>query len=500
MYYFNLKTKFVDFTTGGDLTVFLNNQDAREQDLVDSDRLIMSWVGGQESVAVEINLTDSLVSAGEIGLSLEVKDQLQIQEGAFIKLSLLGIPESVKAIAKQLEGGELSYEEVYSVVADLVSRRLDDVTATFYIASAYWEQNSSKQKMYYLTKAMVETGEHFDFGDDVVDKHSTGGLCGNRITPIMVAIVTSQGVKMPKTSSRAVTSPSGTADTFEVLASVTFNAEEVKEIIRKTNGCVIWGAGGIAPADNRIIDLAQQLPAESFPKMITSIMSKKIAMGAKYLIIDIPVNPTAKVKTLSEAQEIEELFLYLGKRFGIKVQVVSYYSLGPIGRGIGPALEARDILRVMQGKQNRPLDLEKKSVYYSGELLELVGKVENGQGRKIAQEALDSGKAWQQMQKIIKAQKGNPDIDSEAIEIGSVTHDVRAIKEGRIRAINDDSLDWTTKALGAPVIKKAGTYLYKLTGEMVKKGDLLCRFHTTGQSRMDLALQTLKNHQIYEIE
>ncbi len=498
MYYFSLEAKFVDVTTGGDLTIFLNNQDAREQNLVNSDRLIMSWIGGRP-VVVEINLTDSLVNSGQVGLSLEIKNQLQIQEGAFVKLSLLGIPESVKAIAKELEGGDLDYAEVYSVVADLVNRRLDDVTAAFYIASAYW-QRSSKQKMYYLTKAMVETGQRFDFGKEVVDKHSTGGLCGNRITPIMVAIVTSLGIKMPKTSSRAVTSPSGTADTFEVLASVTFTAEEVKKIIKKTNGCIIWGAGGIAPADNRIIDIAQQLPAESFPKMVTSIMSKKVAMGAKYLIIDIPVNPTAKIKTLRDAQEIESLFLYLGKRFGLKVKVISYYSFGPIGRGIGPALEARDILRVMQRKENRPLDLEKKAIYFSGELLELVGKAKSGQGQEVAQQVLESGRAWQQLQKIIKAQKGNPDVDSEAIEIGSISYDIRAVKEGRIRFINDGSLDWTTKALGAPTIKKAGTYLYKLTGELVKKGDLLCCFYTTSQSRMNLALRTLKKHRIYEIE
>ena len=223
-------------------------------------------------------------------------------------------------------------------------------------------------------------------------------------------------------------------------------------------------------------------------------------MGAKYLVIDVPVNPTAKVKTLKEADEIKSLFLYLGKRFKIKVKVISYYSFGPVGRGIGPALEARDILRVMQRKDDRPLDLEKKGIYYAGELLEMTGRIGPGKGQEEAQKCLDSGRAWKQLQKIIAAQGGDPHIDSEEVKLGSIVYPLRATKEGRVRMIENEDLAWVAKTLGDPADKKAGVYLEKLPGDLVKEGDALCYLYATSQARLNLGLEQLKDHPIYSLE
>jgi len=495
---FQLEAVIIDAEISDNFYIFLHRKEAKEQGIRKIDSLMVTTPAHQ-NLTVEVMLTDSFVKLRQAGIPEDLAQRLNIKAGDILDLELLGIPSSVKFIARRLRGEELNYPEVYQIMSDLVDYRLNDAMVAFYLASVFWD-NLSLDEVFFITKAMVETGKKLNFGDEVADKHSTGGLAGNRITPIIVSIVSSFGVLMPKTSSRAITSPAGTADTFEVLAPVLFSAAEVRKIIKKTKGCCIWGAKDIASADNRIIRVAYQLPGEPIAKLVTSIMAKKVAMGARYLIIDVPVNPTAKVKTLQAADEIKSLFLYLGKRFKIKVKVISYYSFGPVGRGIGPALEARDLIRVMQRKERRPLDLEKKGIYYAGELLEMTGRVKKGQGQEEAQQCLEDGRAWRQLQKIIKAQGGNPNIDSEDIQLGKFIYPLRAIKKGRVRMIENQDLSWVAKSLGAPTSKKAGVYLEKLPGELVKEGDTLCYLYTTSQARLNIGLDALKEHPIYLLD
>jgi len=492
-----LKAKLVDINTGGNLVVFLNHKDADKYDIKDSDRLMMTWkkAGG---VVVEVQVARDFIPQGQIGLSREIQEKLNIQAGEEVKLRVIEIPDSVRAITRQLSGVHLDYDQIHSIIYDIVNYRLDDIMVAFYLAGTFWN-HADKDEIYNVTKAMVDTGHVFEFEGKVVDKHSTGGLSGNRITPIIVSIVASLGVKFPKTSSRAVTSPAGTADTMEVLTPVTFDNKEIKEIVDEVEACLVWGAKDIAPADDRIIKVAHQLPTEPMGKMITSIMSKKVAMGAKYLIIDIPVNATAKIKTLDQAKEIKDTFQYLGKRFGIEVKVVPYESKDPVGQGIGPALEARDVLRVMQGKDNRPLDLEKKAVFFAGQLLELVDEAEPGEGVTKAQKQLNSGQAWEKLQQIIEAQGGNPNIDSEEVKIGTQTYDVKADQDGRVKMVDDSSLDWVARSLGAPSTKEAGVYLHKGAGDSVKKGETLLTLYTNSEHRLKMAREDLKDHKIYHV-
>lgn len=498
MLIFQLRTKFIDVQTGDELSVYLHRKDAHDRGIRDKDRLILSWRSGSPTV-VSVNLTSTLISPGQIGLCQDFKKRTDMKNDELAKVQLLGTPESVKYIAKRLQGQELSYKETKAIITDIVNYQLDDAVIAFYLSKIFFSTASDKE-LYHLTRAMVETGEQFDFGKKlIVDKHSTGGLAGNRITPIIVSIISALGLTMPKTSSRAVTSPAGTADAFEVLAPVSFSPKEVKRLLAKNNAFLIWGADGIAPADDRIIEIANELPVEPFAKLVTSIMAKKVAMGIKCLIVDIPINPTAKVKSLEEAREIEKMFLSLGHLFKMKIKVVFYASFGPIGRGIGPALEARDVLRVLQQKENRPFDLQKKAVYYCAELLKLAGKAKGSEANKMASNCLTSGRAWKQMQKIIKAQGGNPDIDSESIKIGKIVYEVKADEAGTIQAIDNKALSWVNRSLGNPTIKQAGTYLNRLVGESIEKGDTLFTIYATSQSRLDFALEALKKNKIYHI-
>ncbi len=228
-------------------------------------------------------------------------------------------------------------------------------------------------------------------------------------------------------------------------------------------------------------------------------MAKKAAMDIKCLVVDIPINPTAKVKSLEEAREIEKLFLNLGKLFDMKIKVVFYASFGPVGRGIGPSLEARDVLRVLQQKENRPMDLQKKSIYYCAEMLKLAGKAKGSEANRQALECLTSGRAWKQMQNIIEAQGGKSDIDSEDVKIGKIVHEVKAESSGSIRMIDNKALGWINRSLGNPTIKQAGTYLNRSVGETVKKGETLFTIYATSQSRLKFGLKALEKNKIYHI-
>jgi len=318
---------------------------------------------------------------------------------------------------------------------------------------------------------------------------------------LVIPIIASLGLLIPKTSSRAITSPAGTADTMEVLAPVNHSLKKIKEIIKKTNGCLVWGGGlSLAPADDKIIHVSRPLGLESYDKMIVSIMAKQVAMGVDYLVIDMPYGPTAKVKSLKTAKEIEKKFIWVGKKFGIKIKVVMTEALEPVGRGVGPALEARDVLRVLQQHPLRPLDLEKKAVYLAGLLLELKGFCKKGQGNKIAAEQIKSGAAWKKMNEIIVAQGGKKNIQSETLISGALRYEIHAKKTGKVVMIDNRAIDEVCMNLGAPHEKIAGMHFHVDHGDNIKKGAKLFTLYTRSQDRINLALKALENHQIVVIK
>jgi len=407
---------------------------------------------------------------------------------------------SVHAINKKLIGEELTYEEIYSVINDIVKRKLGSIELAYFVASSF-AKPYTLDELYYLTKAIADTGEKLVLPHrTIVDKHSVGGLAGNRTTMIVIPIIAAFGLYIPKTSSRAITSPAGTADTMEVLAPVSFSMRKIKELVLKNKACMIWGGGlNIAPADDLIIKVTRPLSIEPYDKMIVSIMAKKVAMGVKYLVIDMPIGPGTKIKTLRVAEEVEKKFLYLGRRFGIKIEVVKMPAREPVGKGIGPALEARDVLRVLQRKDKRPLDLESKALIMSGKLLELAGQAKRGKGKEAAAEILKSGKAWKKMQEIIKSQGGNPNIDANSVTLGGEYFRVPSQKAGKVTAVDNQAIDEIARTLGAPVEKMAGIYLHKRIGQRVNKGDKLFTFYAQNKDRIALAKKAIEKIEIYSI-
>ncbi|MEK7570357.1 MAG: thymidine phosphorylase [Patescibacteria group bacterium] len=496
---FVLRAKRFDLSTGGQpYVVVLRNEDGTNFGIRAGDRLLLQSDG--KKIVVQADLTHRRVRPGEIGLFREVWRDNHIGAGEPIMLEPLARPESIEALKKKLLGQRLGEKDILAIVRDIVSNKFGTTELTYFVASSFVREYSNDE-LYYLTKAIAITGEQIRFGKKVVaDKHSVGGVAGNRTTMIVVPILASLGVTIPKTSSRAITSPSGTSDTMEVLAPVTFSMVKIRQIVKKNNACMVWGGGLLlAPADDRIIKVSRPLSLEPYSKMIVSIMAKKVAMGVTHLVIDMPYGPHMKIPDLATATRLAAKFRYLGKRFKINVRVAMIQAREPIGQGVGPALEARDVLRVLQQKEFRPRDLEEKAVKLAGMLIELIGMAGKGIGASIARDQLLSGKAWQRMQGIIRSQGGKPNLDSEDVTLGGKRLRVIARHAGRVTAVNNRAVDELARSLGAPDDKLGGIHLRKRIGDRVIAGEILYTCYGRTTSRLTLAEGALKHLHVYTI-
>jgi len=496
---FFLKAKHLDIKTGHPWVVVISEEDAKVYGIRPGDDLILKW--NHKRTQVSVDLTKELVFKGEIGLFKDIIERYAIQEGEILELTLASPPPSLESIRKKLLGKKLTYEEIKGIIQDIVSYRLDDIQIAFFITSAFQKNGFSKEEIYYLTKAMAETGEMVYWNKEVVaDKHSIGGLPGNRTTPLVVSIVSSLGILIPKTSSRAVTSEAGTADVIETISPVEFSLEKIKKIVKEANACLVWGGSlKLAPADDRILRVSYELGIEPFSKMIVSIMAKKVAMGATHLVIDMPIGEGTKISNFCEAKKVKKTFLYLAKRFNIKARVIIEKVAGPIGRGIGPALEIRDVLKVLEQTPDRPLDLEKRAIKLAGTLLELTKKAKTGNGEKMALNQLKNGEALSQFQKIIEAQQGIKFITYEKVPLGEFSYEFKSEKEGIVSKINLKELIRIARLLGSPSTKQAGIYLNKTIKEKVLKGDTLFTLYSTSSQRLNLVLEELKQIPLYQI-
>lgn len=496
---FFLRAKKHNVTTGHPFIAILHRDDAKHFGIDPGDRIQLRW--GSTVVTVSADVTTTQIRRGYVGIFRDVWQQHPVAADTVVQLTLLGRPKSVQYIAEKLRGKRLTYPKMRSIVADIVNGHLGTIETTYFVAASFAREYTNTE-LYALTRAMVETGQSLRFGrGPVVDKHSIGGLAGNRTTLLVVPIIASLGLTIPKTSSRAITSPAGTADTMEVLAPVTQTPAAIRRIVRTTGACIVWGGGlALAPADDKIIQVSHPLSLEPYTKMLVSIMAKKVAMGIQYLVIDIPVGEHTKVPNREVADVLASRFRYLARRFHMHIRVLISDAHEPVGKGIGPALEARDALRVLQQKHKRPRDLEAKAIALSAALLELCGKAKRGRGTAMAQDALTSGVAWQKMQEIIRAQGGNSRIDANDITLTAQKFRVSSPRSGVVRAVNNKTIDELARTLGAPDYTMAGIYLHRRIGDRVVKGGKLYTFYAQSRSRMELALRVHRRLQIYRIQ
>ncbi|PWB38232.1 MAG: AMP phosphorylase [Parcubacteria group bacterium] len=492
-----LKIKKLDITTGQSNIALLHEDEAIRYGIHAGDKIEICW--GDKKIIAEANTSDKKVKPGQIALYKDIWQQTSIADNTIVEVEVLERAKSVQAIKKRLLGKKLKYQDFFQIFSDIASGVLTRTETTYFVASGFMHSYTN-QELYYMTKAMAESGEMLKFPGIIADKHSVGGLAGNRTTMVAVPILASLGLTIPKTSSRAITSPAGTADTMEVLAKVSFSADEIRQIVKKIGACMVWGGGlNLAPADDKILKVSYPLSLEPYSKMLVSIMAKKVATGVTHLIIDMPVGPTTKIPNMKIARSLEAKFKYLARRFHIKIKVVMIRTEDPVGRGVGPALEARDVLRVLQQRDNYPTDLANKSIHLAGELLELTGKARKGQGAHAAWQALDSGAAWKKMQEIIKAQGGNPNVTPSDIVIAAHKKYINAPRSGRIIFTDNKTINVIARILGAPADKLAGVYLNKEYDDRVKKDERLFTLYARTPERIRLATKALEKMSIFKI-
>ncbi|MBW2972609.1 AMP phosphorylase [Candidatus Woesearchaeota archaeon] len=496
------KVKDVDIATGGTLVAILNRRDAAMLDLHIGDRLRITR-GGRSTVAVlDIAESTKAVKRGYIGLMEEVLDKIGAKQGSSVSIYLEKKPVSLSLIKKKLDGRKLSAEEMENIIKDIVNSKLTSVEITYFVAAGY-TRGLDMDETVALTNAMINTGMVLKVGRyPIIDKHCIGGVPGNRTTMIVVPILVAAGYCVPKTSSRSITSPSGTADTMEVLADVNLDVERIKKVVDKVGGCMVWGgAVNLAPADDKIITVEHPLSVDAEGQLLASILAKKGSVSATHVLIDIPVGRGAKVSRLDRAKHLRKQFLRIGKKLNMKIKVVISDGSQPVGNGIGPALEARDVLWVLGNYPKAPQDLKHKALLMASEIMRAypLSGWKARHGYRYAKEILESGKAWQVMLDIINAQ-GARVTDPKKIRLGKFRCDLKAWQDGRICHIDNVSVSRVARAAGAPFDSGAGIYLYHHVGDRVKKGDILCTLYAENKLKLEYARDAIKQHACVVIE
>lgn len=479
-----LLVKDMDVATGGPLIAVMNEKDAAKLDLHLLDRIKIKKGVKEAIVVVDFAKSEKAVPRGKIGLFEEVLSKLNARNNSPIKIYIEEKPLSLQFIKKKLDGKELNYDEIKAILTDAINNILTEVELTYYVAANYTRGMSIRETVA-LTKAMIDTGEKLKLKNrHVIDKHCIGGVCGNRTTPVVVPILIAAGLTVPKTSSRSITSPAGTADTMEVFTNVSLPMKQIKKVIAKVGGCMVWGGGvDLAPADDTIINVEHPMSIDAEGQLLSSIMAKKGSVSATHVMIDIPIGRDAKIESRKEALHLKREFEKIGKVLKMKIKVVITDGSQPVGNGMGPALEAIDIVRVLKNDPRAPQDLRKKSLMMAGILLEMTGKAKKGKGLKTALEIVESGRAYKKFVDIIRAQ-GAKLVDERKIRLGRFTYDFKVSRSGRVRHINNKAMAKIARLAGSPNDKGAGIYLHKKKWEPVKKGEKI--FTIYAESRLNL--------------
>ncbi|MCF2523073.1 thymidine phosphorylase family protein [Bradyrhizobium sp. G127] len=492
-----LKIRFANLDTGRENVAVISRRSHALRPDVFSGFSRVELRCGQKVLLATLLITDddTVVGPDDLGLAAPAFRRLNEPEGSLVSVSPAQPPVSLDAVRAKVQGHALNALQIQAIVDDIAHYRYSDVEiAAFLVGSARF---LTADELLALTQAMAAAGTQLRWQQNiVVDKHCIGGIPGNRTSMIVVPIVAAHGLTIPKTSSRAITSPAGTADTMEVLARVDVGITEMKEIVANCKGCLIWGGHvNLSPADDILISVERMLSLDTNEQMVASIMSKKLAAGVTHLLIDIPVGPSSKVTNANEALRLRKLFEFAGDYFGIAVDVVTTDGRQPIGSGIGPVLEAQDIMAVLENKTDAPKDLREKSLRLAGQLLEYDPDLRGGAGYARARDLLDSGAALKKMQDIIAAQGPS----GCTTELGTLQSDLLATADGVVTGIDCLKMNRIARTAGAPIDKGAGIKIFKKIGDRVNKGDPLYRIYSCDASEHDLAVKAARDNSGFKI-
>jgi thymidine phosphorylase len=435
--------------------------------------------GGRSLLASPMICDDpAMVGPNDVGLPEPAFHRLGVAPGEAVEVTPARTPHTVDALRAKIGGEALCAADYAEIAQDLATHRWSDLEiAAFLVACASF---MTPDETLWLCRGMVAAGHQLRWPRGlVVDKHCIGGIPGNRTSLIVTPIVAAHGLLMPKTSSRAITSPAGTADTMEVLARVDLDEAEMRAVVETCGACIVWGGRvELSPADDVLISVERPLGVDTPEQMVASILSKKVAAGSSHLVLDVPVGPSAKVRDPRAALKLKKLFEYVAGRLDLSIDVLLTDGRQPIGRGVGPVLEARDVTAVLQNRADAPADLREKAIQLAGRLLEQDPDLLGGTGERRARELLESGAARRKMEELIAAQGASPLNGA----LGDLVRDVPAPRAGTVTAIDCLRIASVARLAGAPTDPGAGLDLLARVGDRVVAGQPLYRIHASEAS------------------
>ncbi len=488
-----LIVKYYDLDASEPL-VLLHEDDCEIIGVMENDRVSIS---GRKSTVALVTCSDTLIERGVIMMPGNIMDKTGVVEGDDVDVVYSSKPDSVRSIRRKMDNHRLEREEIESIVKDIVDNKLSNIEVSAWLTALHIN-GMDIDEIADFTRAMAHTGDIIEFNrQPVFDFHSFGGVPGNKITPIVASIVASAGVMIPKMSSRAISSASGTSDFVETFCNVELSVDEVKRIAEETGGLFAWGGGmNIAPVDDLVIRVERPLGINPRAQMLASIMSKKVAISANYLLIDIPTGAGTKVPTIEVARAYARDLMDLGERLGMHIECAITYADQPIGNAVGPTLEAKECISILEGSAH-PASVIEKACECAGIILDMAG-IPGGATK--AREILDSGEAYKKFMEIVVAQGGDPNLKSTDLVPGEFSEDVVANKSGYIHAIHNKDIVAIAKAAGAPSDKGAGLMIYKKKGQRVEAGEVLYTIYAENESKLRRAKETSIKYPPIDIE
>lgn len=498
-----LKAKKMDLELGDKVAIILNEKQSGSFGVKEGQKVFFAY--RDIELYVDVIETSTKIKEGYVGLTGEIWSRYAIPNDEIVVIDLLERPVSIDYIKKKLFGEKLNEEEIFEITKDVAERKIRDIEVAYFM-SCFFNPGFNDDEIISIAKGMANAGDTLNFhdykgnGKTVVDKHSIGGVAGKGITPILVPIIASAGLVIPNTSTRSITTPAGTTDVLETIMPVTFTNDQVLDIVKKNNGCMIWGGGlKLAPADDVMISVEKSMHAQSYNKLIASIVAKKIAMGIDKVVIDIPYGKGAKVKNADEAELLGRRFEEIFGCVGIDCFSMTRFICGPDGNGVGPALEMIEILKVFERDESRSFQLENDALQLAGKLLEMGGKAKIGKGKEMAYAILESGKAFEKFKNIAISQGAVSIPRSSDILPGEYKADLHAHKSGIVKFIDNKEIVNIAKSLGAPLSKGAGIYFHKNVGQKILFDEKICTVYAESKDRLELGKAGIDLEKLFDI-
>ena len=409
----------------------------------------------------------------------------------------------IDIIAKKRDGKELNKEELEFFVKEYTNNHIEDYQASALIMAIYINGMTNEETKN-LTIAMAYSGDVLnlsEFGKNIVDKHSTGGV-GDKVTIILAPLIASMGIPVAKMSGRGLGYTGGPADKMESIPGYNTGIPENEFInnIKKIGISLITQTLNLAPADKKIYALRDTIACtESIPLIASSIMSKKIASGANKIVLDVTCGSGAFMKNLSDAEELSKIMIEIGKLANRETVCIITNMDQPLGYAIGNTLEMIEAIKALKG--DIPKDVQDVVLELGAYMVKLVGKgdnIEENKNKLLVN--INNGKAYNKFIELIKQQGGNIEYikDIEKFPKAPIVKEVLSIKEGFVEKINAEEIGKLACDLGAGrktktdnIDMSVGIVLNKKIGDRVAKGEKIATIYANNKEKAEKTEQEI---------